>query len=233
MFSLFNAQNFHFFSRTGTVGSKTKFDIMELVEGAEAMGIDMDDLKIEKNTNQESKSALDTKSEQSERTNIGGFAKKSKAADDDPTWVPKSEIKDPKFSCNYCKKAFSKATTLDRHLISHVKMSDSSEMKFESDALFSCNTCAKNFKNENTLNLHVQNHRSLKVHKCDLCEKSFLRDEDFKQHIIDAHTPYDELPIVCDICEWRFKRPEYLKTHLTREHEKGELPADSISAEVI
>ena len=215
-----------FLSNTGTVGSKTKFDIMELVEGAEAMGIDMDDLKIEKKTNQESKSEQTTKSEQPERNNIGGFPKKSKAVDEDPTWVPKSDIKDPKFPCSYCKKAFSKATTLDRHLISHVKMSGSSEMKFESEAEFSCNTCDKSFKNENTLNSHVQNHKSLKVHKCDLCEKSFLRDEDFKQHIIDAHTPYDELPIVCNICEWRFKRPEYLKTHLIREHEKGELPVD-------
>ena len=220
------------FSHTGTVGSKTKFDIMELVEGAEAMGIDMDDLKIEKKTNQAGKSVQNTKSEQSEKINISDSAKKSKAADEDPTWLPKSDIKDSKFPCSYCRKVFTKATTLDRHLISHVKIGGSSEMKFESDALFSCNTCDKSFKNENTLNLHVQNHKSLKVHKCDLCEKSFLRAEDFKQHIIDAHTPYDELPIVCDICEWRFKRPEYLRTHLTREHEKGKLPAVSNIADV-
>ena len=190
------------------------------------MGIDMDDLKIDKKANQEGKSAQNTKSEQSEKI------KKSRAADEDPTWLPKTDLKDSKFPCSYCKKVFTKVTTLDRHLISHVKMSGSSEMKFESDALFSCNTCDKTFKNENTLKLHVQNHKSLKVHKCDLCEKSFLRAEDFKQHIIDAHTPYDELPIVCDICEWRFKRPEYLRTHLTREHEKGELPADSNIADV-
>ena len=81
---------------------------MELVEGAEAMGIDMDDLKIEKKTNQESKSAQNTESEQPERINMRDFAKKSRDAEDDPTWVPKTDIKDPKFPCNYCKKAFSK-----------------------------------------------------------------------------------------------------------------------------
>ena len=207
------------FPHPGTVGSKTKFDIMELVEAAEAMGIDMDDLKIEKKTNQEN-TKENTKVEQSERN------KKPKTVDEDPTWLPKSDVKDSKFPCSYCKKVFTKSTTLDRHLISHVKMSGSSEMKFESEAPFSCNTCDKSFKNENTLNLHVQNHKSLKVHKCDLCEKSFLRAEDLKQHIIDAHTPYEKLPIVCDICEWRFKRPEYLRTHMIREHEKEELPTD-------
>ena len=212
----------------GTVGSKTKFDIMELVDGAEAMGIDMDDLKIVKKnneTNQESKSEQNKKSEQTGRSNIVGFAKKSKAFDDDPTWAPKSDGKLTKFPCNYCKKSFSKSTNLDRHLISHVKMSDSNEMKFESESLFSCDTCDKSFKNEKSMQLHAQNHKFLKVHQCDLCEKSFLQAEDLKQHIIDAHTPYDKLPIVCDICEWRFKRPEYLKTHMSREHEKGELAA--------
>ena len=203
---------------------------MELVEGAEALGIDMDDLKIEKGANnvtkQESKSDKNTKLEQSERNGIEGSAKIVKAPEEDPTWLPQNEVKDTKFTCNYCKKRFSKSTTLDRHLISHVKIGDSDELKFESKALFSCNMCNKRFKDEKTLNVHLRSHKSLNFQQCDRCEKSFLRSEDLKQHIVDVHTPYEELPIVCDICEWRFKRPEYLKAHMTREHGKGEVPTD-------
>ena len=201
---------------------------MELVEGAEALGIDMDDLKIEKGANnmtdQGSKSAPNTKPEKQERNNVE--CKTSTECKEDPTWLPQNEVRDTKFTCNYCKKRFSKSTTLDRHLISHVKIGDSDELKFASEALFSCNMCNKTFKDENTLNVHLRSHKSLNFQQCDRCEKSFLRSEDLKQHIVDVHTPYEELPIVCDICEWRFKRPEYLKAHMTREHEKGEVPTD-------
>jgi len=215
---------------TGLTSSTTKFDIMELVEGAEALGIDMDDLKVEKDGDK------DTKEEEVPKEKVESnkrLEKNSDAeikaigwenSDDNDSKRTESNMK-IRYPCLHCPKMFNEKDSLERHTLLHSKVQQKSEVPKvkQEPILSSCSICQKTFMSENSLKVHMQVHtqaisKGPTVHKCDSCEKSFLRAGDLKKHIIDNHTPYDQLPHVCTICEQRFKRPEYLQTHMGREH---------------
>ena len=81
-----------------------------------------------------------------------------------------SHVEKQRYRCVVCTKSFKTKSNLKQHLqICKAKIS------------FQCDKCGKKFTSKGKLNMHNISHME-KVHKCDMCFKSFGREVDLKQH---------------------------------------------------
>lgn len=130
------------------------------------------------------------------------------------------------YKCSFCDKHFAKRLSLNFHMKSHI------------DNQFFCLTCCFVCDDEDTYNEHVKQHLKVSKHECPLCQKKFVRRQQYDQHMM-AHEKYlcsscnitfsnkklflkhqhavhhaeNEKKYQCHICKKSFVRPQYLEIH--------------------
>ncbi|XP_053213301.1 zinc finger protein 423-like [Panonychus citri] len=82
------------------------------------------------------------------------------------------------FSCESCKKIFTKSDDLTKHLID-----------YHSHHLYQCSICREMFDTDVSLQVHfqVKHSNQCKVFKCSICNQLWSNQEDFKVHLKVSH----------------------------------------------
>lgn len=113
------------------------------------------------------------------------------------------------FQCDSCSKAFFRRSHLDAHVLSH---------KTAEEKPFKCNICGKGVNTKQHLRRHEITH--LKSFKCpfDLCDQSFYKNNQLKNHILSVH----ENKLTCKDCGKVYNRPYRLANHREKAH--GSVP---------
>uniref|UniRef100_A0A3Q3H1W5 PR domain containing 4 n=1 Tax=Labrus bergylta TaxID=56723 RepID=A0A3Q3H1W5_9LABR len=92
-------------------------------------------------------------------------------------------VREKKFKCSMCSRAFTTSTKLNVHFMGHVGMKP-----------HKCEYCSKAFSDPSNLRMHLKIHTG--KHECDLCDRAFIRKHDLKQHMF-SHTQYVTLCFLC------------------------------------
>ena len=89
--------------------------------------------------------------------------------------------------------------------------------------LHRCDLCTKTFRDLCALKKHVRyNHEGIKDAKCEKCEKSFADSHVLKTHMIAKHQPWK---FKCDICPKVYAFANVLEKHKERHLREAEKPA--------
>lgn len=104
------------------------------------------------------------------------------------------------YQCDICGRSFSEKRNVDDHRRTHT-----------GERPFVCETCGKSFAQRSSMKIHwKQMHESIKAHKCQYCEKSFIRRCHLVAHLTH-HTGVRNY--VCAVCGKAFLRSGTLKGH--------------------
>ena len=107
-----------------------------------------------------------------------------------------------KSKCHLCLKEFGNFE-LEVHLIDYHKEIDSKKWILEVEE--KCEFCDLVLSNTN-ITAHLENsHKDALQFKCDLCDKSFYKEEILKSHLTNEHHEHKLKDFRCDICEKNLK----------------------------
>ncbi|XP_022920207.1 zinc finger protein 431-like isoform X3 [Onthophagus taurus] len=115
--------------------------------------------------------------------------------------------------CHICKRTFSKAASLTKHLINHEKIA------MNGGRTHLCDVCGKAFTGKEKLEGHYRMHTGDKPYSCSYCPKNFTKREYLVMH---ERIHSGEKPFSCEYCGKCFNQPAPLKIHV-RGH-TGERP---------
>ena len=102
------------------------------------------------------------------------------------------------YSCSICPKTFSRSEYLVAHLKAH------------SRSKHICDKCGIVCSTKFNLSVHLKVHTNVKPFVCELCNKSFLRNDFLDNHMEVVHKKNKPK---CDICGKKFSRMDVLKRH--------------------
>ncbi|XP_014673954.1 PREDICTED: zinc finger protein 436-like [Priapulus caudatus] len=105
------------------------------------------------------------------------------------------------YKCQVCDVDFTRKSSLDKHLVSHLNVGEKPHK---------CDLCDTRFTRMDHLKRHFRNHTGEKPHKCEHCDIAFARQDHLKKHII-THT--GEKPYACNQCTQAFTRSDHLNKH--------------------
>ncbi|CAG6011262.1 unnamed protein product [Menidia menidia] len=118
-----------------------------------------------------------------------------------------TNVREKKFKCSMCSRAFITSTKLNVHFMGHVGMKP-----------HKCEYCSKAFSDPSNLRMHLKIHTGQKNYRCSVCEKSFTQKSHVASHML-IHTGAEKLK--CDLCERAFFRKHDLKQHMfSHTHER-------------
>uniref|UniRef100_A0A3P9JZE3 PR/SET domain 4 n=1 Tax=Oryzias latipes TaxID=8090 RepID=A0A3P9JZE3_ORYLA len=137
-------------------------------------------------------------------------------------------VREKKFKCSMCSRAFITSTKLNMHFMGHVGMkphkceycskafSDPSNLRMHlkihtGQKNYRCTVCEKLFTQKSHVASHMLIHTGAEKLKCDLCDRAFIRKQDLKQHMF-SHT--HERQIQCPKCNKNFLKTNHLKKHM-------------------
>uniref|UniRef100_A0A3Q3VQC0 PR domain containing 4 n=1 Tax=Mola mola TaxID=94237 RepID=A0A3Q3VQC0_MOLML len=141
---------------------------------------------------------------------------------------PSGHVREKKFKCSMCSRAFITSTKLNVHFMGHVGMkphkceycskafSDPSNLRMHlkihtGQKNYRCTVCEKLFTQKSHVASHMLIHTGAEKLKCDLCDRAFIRKHDLKQHML-SHT--HERQIQCPKCNKHFLKTNHLKKHM-------------------
>ncbi len=101
--------------------------------------------------------------------------------------------------CTICKKTFTTAFLLVRHMRTHT-----------GERPYKCYHCEKAFSTTSARDVHNRIHTGEKPFKCGFCAKSFGDASNFAKH---QRTHAEERPFKCTLCDKSFKRQQHLQNH--------------------
>ncbi|KAM8908451.1 PR domain zinc finger protein 4 isoform 2-T2 [Spinachia spinachia] len=137
-------------------------------------------------------------------------------------------VREKKFKCSMCSRAFLTSTKLNVHFMGHVGMkphkceycskafSDPSNLRMHlkihtGQKNYGCTVCEKLFTQKSHVASHMLIHTGAEKLKCDLCDRAFIRKHDLTQHMF-SHT--HERRIQCPKCNKHFLKSNQLKKHM-------------------
>uniref|UniRef100_A0A3B5M5T4 Uncharacterized protein n=1 Tax=Xiphophorus couchianus TaxID=32473 RepID=A0A3B5M5T4_9TELE len=137
-------------------------------------------------------------------------------------------VREKKYKCSMCSRAFITSTKLNVHFMGHVGMkphkceycskafSDPSNLRMHlkihtGQKNYKCTVCGKSFTQKSHVASHMLIHTGAEKLKCDLCDRSFIRKQDLRQHMF-SHT--NERQIQCTKCNKHFLKTNHLKKHM-------------------
>lgn len=117
-----------------------------------------------------------------------------------------TETKKGTFYCDDCKWTFK----IFKHFQKHKK---------DGKCVFDCEYCGKRYTFRYYANylVHLKYHKKERVHKCELCNKTYIEAHNLKEHM-RKHT--GERPFVCDFCGDTFHTSSSLINHKYHRHNK-------------
>ncbi|XP_018568013.1 uncharacterized protein LOC108908457 [Anoplophora glabripennis] len=109
--------------------------------------------------------------------------------------------------CNVCKKEFSRANHLKRHVTSHSSVKP-----------FRCHVCTKSFNRRDHLNQHQKLHERSNDFECDICQKTFNRADLLAKHRASKHGIGEKImgekKYECPLCHKSFTTEKYRDVHV-------------------
>ena len=119
-----------------------------------------------------------------------------------------------RYVCSVCQKAYGKEIDLSKH----IKFKHKNALPLPD---LSCKLCGRQSSSESNLNTHmilVHTEEDMKAHRCNLCQKGFLRKCDLNVHLTQSHlTGETKLktngPLKCKHCTRTYKMKEKLEAH--------------------
>ncbi len=113
-------------------------------------------------------------------------------------------------TCEFCGAAASGQEHLRQHIVSKHPEKLTGKMKRRKGESGTCKECGKFFYE---LKSHVQlKHRRKESCTCHICGREFTLQGSFRLHMLNAHTPREELKFGCDTCGKRLAKPERVFT---------------------
>ncbi|XP_059894978.1 PR domain zinc finger protein 4 [Gadus macrocephalus] len=109
-------------------------------------------------------------------------------------------VREKKFKCSMCSRAFITSTKLNVHFMGHVGMKP-----------HKCEYCSKAFSDPSNLRMHLKIHTGQKNYRCTVCEKSFTQKSHVESHML-IHQAGEKLK--CGLCDRAFIRKHDLRTHM-------------------
>ncbi|XP_066950264.1 uncharacterized protein [Macrobrachium rosenbergii] len=103
------------------------------------------------------------------------------------------------FSCDKCRRTFSKKSLLSLHMRSHT-----------GERPYVCSVCQKGFAQKGDLTRHSRLHTGEKPFRCDKCDRAFSHKSNLRQHY-SLHN--GERPFKCNYCGKSFTRMTVLRQH--------------------
>lgn len=118
--------------------------------------------------------------------------------------------------CTKCKKKFSSAQSLQRH-IKICGVDEKSKAKFKH---LSCDHCS--FKTDQKLYLTSHIHwkhfpNNPKLHKCEKCKKCYAERSSLRKHLIICSSNWTQF-YVCDVCHYKTHYKHHLSRHKKLKH---------------
>ena len=144
---------------------------------------------------------------------------------------------DERINCSKCCKSFYEASKAQEHFlrIHGIVKCDSCSKDFNgvfqlkehvkllhTESHYKCFKCLKAISHESKLVRHFSHcDKNLedRVHKCDLCRKTFTRNQTLQRHIKNIHENTSKL--VCAICNREYKNQHCLNEHNLQEHKNS------------
>lgn len=83
--------------------------------------------------------------------------------------------------------------------------------------IYHCQYCNKTFTWLKSLTVHLRTHTNVKPYKCELCDRSFVRSDYLKYHIIKSHETTEQV-FTCTACSGVFATNRGLLRHIRTEH---------------
>ncbi|CAF87641.1 unnamed protein product, partial [Tetraodon nigroviridis] len=118
-----------------------------------------------------------------------------------------AHVREKKYKCSMCSRAFITITKLNVHFMGHVGMKP-----------HKCEYCSKAFSDPSNLRMHLKIHTGQKNYKCSICDKLFTQKSHVASHML-IHTGAEKLK--CDLCDRAFIRKHDLKQHMfSHTHER-------------
>ena len=103
--------------------------------------------------------------------------------------------------CELCQKSYRTLTQLNSHKRVHIEEEQT------------CDKCGKVVKSQRHLYIHLKIHTGIKPHRCDLCQKQFIKKNTLTLHIQKVHEKRRDF--LCTQCAAEFGWKEDLKRHIT------------------
>ena len=108
--------------------------------------------------------------------------------------------------CSKCPASFSKAHSLEVHMIIH----DECRIIVNGKPRYVCNICDKKFPTNADLKKHKRIHTGERPYQCQVCQKRFTQIGHLTSHM-KSHS--NQKDYACEICDTRFKYSCSLKKH--------------------
>ena len=130
-----------------------------------------------------------------------------------------------RFCCAYCKKAYRREASRDKHEVLQHKITNGLiPPERDGKKYYTCNQCQDSFSAKRKMVRHIA-----KIHKsendvprfiCDTCSKTFKRQSSLHQHLQISHgvEKKKEEANFCSVCSKYFATKEIMKSHKTRIH---------------